>query len=190
MRRATEGRYQTYIRPGRELRSIAAEKEPFHLVPQVAERGIERLLPWIDDDGPLGFQPIEAQADGLADAPPDAVTHHGLAEGAGNGEPDARAIWLRRAQAERGEQGAGVPGALIIDSSEILRSQQADTFRKTRDGKLPLGADSEFLPAASPAAGEYRASVPGLHAGTESMGLRAVTIVGLEGAFGHWRSST
>ena len=188
-RKAAGGRHQFYIRQGRALRSIAAEKEAFHLPLEVWKRGIERFPPRIDDYGPLGFQPIEVKADGLADAPLDTVTHHGIAERARYGEPDTRAIRLGQANEESREQRAGIPGALIISSSEIFRSQQTDTFRKASDGNLPLGAHSEFFPPAGPAAGEDGAPVLGLHAGTESMGLRAVTIIGLEGAFRHCSSS-
>ena len=73
------------------------------------------------------------KADGLADAPPDPVAHHGFAERAGAGKSDAGAIGLRLTDAERREQRAGILRASIVDPAEILRTQQTDTFRKTRD---------------------------------------------------------
>jgi len=84
-------------------RSIAAAKEALHFRLDLRHRSIQRLAPRIDDDGPLGIQPIQVMADGLADPPPDAVAHHGLADGAGQGKTDARARGLRW-------RGAGLPG--------------------------------------------------------------------------------
>jgi hypothetical protein len=55
--------------------------------------------------------------------------------------------------------------------------------------QLPLGTDSEFLPAAGPAASEHGSPVLGLHTGAEAMGLRAVTIVRLKSTFRHFSSS-
>lgn len=129
------------------------------------------------------------EAHGLPDAPLDAVPGHRLTEGAWRREPDMRPGSLRLAEAEGREQRAGKPGALVIDSSEIFRSQEADTFRKTRDGALPLGTDGEFFPAPGPAARKHRATILGLHAGAKSVRLRAVTIIRLKGAFRHFISS-
>ncbi len=185
-RRGQQGETQNlYTRKRPALRSIAAEKEPFHFPLQLRQGSIERLAPRIDDDGPLRVQPVQVQADGLADAPLDAVAHHGIAERAGRSEADSRPIGLRLADAKGREQRAGVTGSLVIDSSEIFRSQQTDTFRKTSDGALPLGTDSEFLAASRAAARQHRAAVLGLHAGAESMSLRTVTIIRLKGAFRH-----
>ena len=130
------------------------------------------------------------EAHGLPDAPFDAVPRHGLAERAWRCEPDVRPDCLRFAEAKSREQRAGKPGALVIDSSEIFRSQEADTFRKTRDGALPLGTDGEFFPAPGPAARKHRAAIFGFHAGAKSVRLRAVTIIRLKGTFWHFSSST
>jgi hypothetical protein len=54
---------------------------------------------------------------------------------------------------------------------------------------LPLGTDSEFFPAASPAAGEDCTSVLGFHTGAEAVGLRAVTVIRLKSTFRHFSSS-
>jgi len=129
------------------------------------------------------------EAHGLSDAPLDAVPRHGLTKGAGRCEPDMRAADLRIAEKKRREQRAGKLGALVIDSSEIFRSQEADTFRKTRDGALPLGTDGEFFPASGPAARKHRATILGLHAAAKSVRLRTVTIIRLKGAFRHFSSS-
>jgi len=88
-------------------------------------------------------------ADRLAHAPLDTVAHHGFPQGAGNGETDMGAIRLRLADAKCGKQGTREPGALVINSSEILRTQNADTFRETRDGNyLSELTVSFFLPRA------------------------------------------
>jgi hypothetical protein len=137
----------------------------------------------------MWVQPIEVEAHGLPDAPLDAVTRHRLTKGAWRCEPDVRPGGLRRTEAKRREQRAGIPGALVVDSSEIFRSQEADTFRKTRNGTLPLGTDGEFFSASGPAARKHRAAILGLHAGAKSVRLRAVTIIRLKGAFRHFSSS-
>lgn len=72
-------------------------------------------------------------ADGLTDAPPDAVAHHGFAKRAGHGKADARTIGLRLTEAKSRKRGAGDAQALVVDSSKILGSQQAYTFWKTSD---------------------------------------------------------
>ena len=129
------------------------------------------------------------KADGLAEAPLDTIAHHGIAERTGRSKADSRSIGLRFMDAKGREERAGVARSLVIDSSEIFRSQQTDTFRKTSDGALPLGADSELLAAPRPAARKHRAAVLGLHARAEPVGLRAVTIIRLKGAFRHCSSS-
>ena len=50
--------------------------------------GIQGLASGIDDNGPLRAQLIQVEADGLADAPLDSVTHHGLTHRARQGEAD------------------------------------------------------------------------------------------------------
>ena len=150
---------------------------------------IERFAAGIDDDGPLGAQPIELEADGLADTPLDAVAHHGFAEGAGGGEPDMRSIRLRFAHTEGREQGAGETGSVVIDASEIFRSQQAYTFGKTGDGTLPLGTDGQFFAASGPAARQHRAAILGFHTGEKAMRLGTMTIIRLKSTFRHLISS-
>lgn len=129
------------------------------------------------------------KADGLAEAPLDPIARHGMAERAGHSKADSRPIGLRFMDAKGREERAGVARSLFIDSSEIFRSQQTDTFRKTSDGALPLGADRELLAAPRPAARQHRAAVLGLHAGAEPVSLRTVTIIRLKGAFRHCSSS-
>ena len=75
---------------------------------------------------------------GLADAAADAVTDHGFAKGPGSGEADVRSAGLRLVDAERREKGARETGTRIINPAEVFRSQQTDTFRKSRDGALPF----------------------------------------------------
>jgi hypothetical protein len=132
--KATGETHKTYIRGGTALRSIASEKEALHLAAELRQGSIEGFAAWIDDYGPLGIQPIEVTADGLADTPFDAVAHHRVPEGAGDGKPDVRSIRLRFTDTKSGEERAGVTGTLVINSSKIFRSQQADTFWETRDG--------------------------------------------------------
>jgi hypothetical protein len=122
---------------------------------------------------------------GLADAPPDAVAEHRLPERARRREANVRTVRLRFAHAESRKERAGVLDAAIVDPAEILGTQQTDTFRKTSDRTLPLGADGQFLAAASAAAGQDGAAVFRLHTGAEAVCFRAVAVVGLEGAFRH-----
>jgi hypothetical protein len=157
---------------------------------QFHDRSVERLAPWIDYDGPLWAQLIQMQADGLADAPPDAVADHGLAEGSGRSEADMRPIGLRLADAERREERARETGTLIVNSSEVFRPQQTNTFRKSRDGALPFGADSELLAATGAAAREYGPAILGFHARPEPVRFGAVAIVRLKGTFRHLSSTS
>ena len=60
---------------------------------------------------------------GLADAPLDAVAHHGLAERAWCCKPDSGPIGLGLADAKRREKRAGKAYTLVINSSEVFRSQ-------------------------------------------------------------------
>jgi len=189
MRRASTERSKPYIRPKGTLRSIAPEKETLHLPLQILQGRIEHFPAWVDDDRPPWVQPIEVEAYGFAHAPLDAVPRHSLTEGARRGEPHARPGCLRFAQAESGKQRARDSGTLVVDSSEIFRSQEADTFRKTSDGILPLGTYSEFLPAASAAARQNGAAILGFHATAKSVRLGAVTIIRLKGTFRHFSSS-
>jgi hypothetical protein len=130
------------------------------------------------------------KADGLAEAPLDPIPHHGIAERTGCSKANSRPIGLRFMDAKGREERAGVARSMVIDSSEIFRSQQPDTFRKTSDGALPLGADSELLAASRPAARQHGTAVLGLHAREEPVSLRTVTVIRLKGAFRHCSSST
>lgn len=119
---------------------------------QFRHRSIEGFAPRIDDDGPLGTQLTEVEADGLAQAPLDAIAYHRFSDGARHGKPDSRSIGLRFANAESREEGARESGTSVVNPAEIFRAQNADTFRKTKDGVLPFGTDSKFLAAARAAA--------------------------------------
>jgi len=92
--------------------------------------GIQGLASGIDDNGPLGTQLIQVEADGLADAPLDSVTHHGLTHRARQGEADMRTGRLAFADAKCGEEGTRNADPLVINPSKILRSEDADTFRE------------------------------------------------------------
>ena len=174
-----------YIRAIRASRSIAAEKEPLHFALQLRKRSAEGFRTRIDDNGPLGIQPIEVKANGLADTPPDTVAHDGFSERARNGETDMRSVGFGLAKAESREEGIRPADALIIDSSEILRSQETDTFRKTSDGILPLGAYRELFPAAGTTPRENGAAVLGFHPRAESVRFCAMTVIRLKSAFWH-----
>jgi len=76
--------------------------------------------------------------------------------------------------------------ALVVHSSEILGTQQANTFRKTSDGELPFGTDREFLTPARAPARQHGTAIFRLHTGAESVCLRTVAIVGLKSAFRHY----
>jgi hypothetical protein len=147
--------------------------------------GIEGLATGIEYDGPLRAQLIQMQSHCLSEAALDAVTHHGLPDRARDRETDTRSGSFGFADAKSGEQGPGVPGTLVVNSSEVLRTQQTDTFRKTRDGELPLVTDREFLAASRAAAGQNGAAVLGFHAGAEAVSLGTVTIIRLKGTFRH-----
>jgi hypothetical protein len=147
--------------------------------------GVESLAARIEYDAPLRAQLIQMQAHCLSQAPFDSVAYDGLADRTRNCESDTWSVGFGFADTESGEQGSGTPGTLIVDSSEILRTQQTDTFRKTRDGELPLVADREFFAAGGAAAGENSAAVFGFHTGTEAVSLCTVTIIRLKGTFRH-----
>ena len=86
------------------------------------------------------------EADRLPEAPLDAIPRHCLAQRARHSKADARTGALLFPDAEGREKRAGEPATLVINPSEVLRSQQTDTFRKTGDGKLPFGTDGELFP--------------------------------------------
>ena len=165
MPRVARGTHRTYIRVKSALRSIAAEKQSFHFPLNFQGRSIQCFAAGIDDDGPLGVQPIEVQAHGFAYAPLDAIADHGFAEGAGGSEPDMRSVRLRFANAEGREQGTGETGSVFVDASEVVRTKQAYTFGKTGDGILPLGTNGEFLAAPGSATRQHRTAILGFHTG-------------------------
>jgi hypothetical protein len=70
-------------------------------------------------------------ADGLADTPLDTVARHGLADRAGHRETNMGTVRLRLPDAERCEERATEAATVVIYSSKVFGSQQADTFRKT-----------------------------------------------------------
>jgi hypothetical protein len=142
------------------------------------------------------------KADGLANAPLDTVAHHGFSQRAGNRETHARPASSGLKQAESHKKRACKPGSFVINPSEILRSQQADTFWKTvravrsalagplLDGHLPLRTDSELLPTPGTAPRQHSPSVLGFHAAPKSMGLGTVAVIRLKGTFRHFSSTT
>jgi len=129
------------------------------------------------------------EPDRLADTPPDPVSHHSFTDGARYRETDVRSIGLGFAHGKSGKQRPRKLGATVINPSEIFGAQQTDTFRKTSDGNLPLGADRELLASTGTAAGKHGASVLCFHPGTEAVRLGTVAIIRLKGAFRHGSSS-
>jgi hypothetical protein len=153
------------------------------------DRSIEGFPPGIDDDGPLRAQLIEMQSDGLADAAPDAIADDGLPQGAGSGKADMRPVGLGFADTKGREKGPCKPGTLIVNSAEVFRSQQANTFRKSSDGWLPFGADGKLFASARATAGKNGTPVLGFHPGQEPVRLGAVAVVRLKSTFRHFSSS-
>jgi hypothetical protein len=100
-----------------------------------------------------------------------------------------RPIRLRFAHTKCRKEGPGEPGTLVINSAEVFGTQQTDTFRETRDGRLPLGAYGQFLAPACAAPGQNGAPVLGLHTGAKPMRLGAVTVIRLKSTFRHFSSS-
>ena len=183
------GKLQTYIPEASGSQSIASLKKTLHFPAKFRYRSIEGFPPRIDDDGPLWAQLIQMQADGLADPSLDAISHHCFAEGARAGEADMGTFRLRFANAKCRKQGSGEPGSLVIYPAEVFGTQQTDTFRKTRDGVLPLGTNGQFLAPACAATGQNGASVLGLHPGAKPVRLGAVAVVRLKSTFRHVISS-
>jgi hypothetical protein len=124
---------QTCIPGGLGSRSIASLKKTFDFAVKFRYRCIEGFAPRIDDDGPLWAQLAELEAYSLANPSLNPISHDGLAECAGAGETNVRSFELRFPDTECRKEGAGKPGTLVVDSTEIFGTQQADTFRKTRD---------------------------------------------------------
>jgi hypothetical protein len=187
--RAAAGKDKSCTGAALPSRTAAAKKQTLDLAVQLRQGSIERLAPGIEDDGPLWAQLIEVETHGLADAAPNAVTDHGFAEGPRSGEADVRSVGLWLADAECREEGARETGTRVINSSEVFRSQQADTFRESRDGALPFGADREFFAAPRAAAGQDGPAVLGFHAGSEPVRLGAMAIIRLKSTFRHFSST-
>ena len=161
------------------LGAIAAEKETFHLPPQLRHGSIQRFRPRIDDDGPLRIQPIERVPHCFTQPPFDPVARHRLAQSTGNRKSDPRPLRCGFAHAKGRKARARKPAALVINPSEVLRSQQADTFRKTSDGLVPLRADRELLAPTRPAPRQHRTAILCLHSGAETVRLGALAVVWL-----------
>lgn len=161
------------------LGAIAAEKKTFHLPPQLRHGRIERFRPRIDDDGPLRIQPIERVAYGFTQPPFDPVARHSLAQRTGDRKSNPRSFRVWIANAKGGKARPRKPAALVINPSEVLRSQQADAFRKTSDGLVPFGADRELLAPTRSAPREHRPAILRLHSGAETVRLGALAVVWL-----------
>jgi len=73
------------------------------------------------------------EADGLTKAPLDAISHDGLADRARQGEADVRTHGFGLADAKRREERSSDTDPMVVDPSKILRSEDADTFRKAWD---------------------------------------------------------
>ena len=169
------------------LRSIAAEKEPLHFAPDLLLWRLQGFASGIDDNRPLWIQPFQLKPYGFADTPPDPVARDGFAERPGCCKSNVRSTGFGLAKTERGEKRTGKARSFVIDSPEILRSQQADTFRKTWDGRLPFVADRELLTSTGTPASQYSAPILGFHAAKEPVGLSALTVIRLKSTFRHSR---
>lgn len=127
----------------------ALNKETPHLGLKFGEQAILYFAPGIEDDGPLRTQLRQFEPDGFAHAAPDAIARDGFAQSFGGRETDA---WSGRRQFgknESGKQGTGVTGPPVVNSSEIARSQQPDTFGKAwYSGYLSELTDSFLRPMA------------------------------------------
>jgi hypothetical protein len=128
-------------------------------------------------------------AHGFAQPAFDAIARHGLAEGARNREPDAGPSGIRFPNAKGRETRSRKPAALFVNPSKILRSQEADTFRKTSDGGLPFGTDGQLFAAACTPAREHGPAVLCFHAAAKTVSFGAAAAVGLKGTFRHLSSS-
>ena len=113
-------------------RSTAPLKETKDFAVKFRHRGIVRLAPGIDDNGPLRAQLVQMQANCLAQPPLDAIAHHGFSDRARDRKSDARPVAGGLTDTKSGEERPTVAGTLVVNSSEVLRSQQTDTFGKTK----------------------------------------------------------
>jgi len=73
------------------------------------------------------------KTDRLADAPFDAIAYDRFADRAREGKPDPGTEGLGFTHAKCGEQGTREADPLVVHPSKILRSENADTFRKAWD---------------------------------------------------------
>jgi hypothetical protein len=101
-------------------RSIASLKKTFHFAAKFRYWGIAGFAPGIDDDRPLWAQLIQLQAYGLADPSLEAISHHGLAQGARAGEANMRSLRLRFTDTKCRKQRSGEPGTLVINPAEVF----------------------------------------------------------------------
>jgi hypothetical protein len=108
-------------------------KETKNLPVEFRYRCFECLATGIDDNGPLGAQLIQMEADRLPDAPLDAIAHNGLTNRARQSEADVGTRRLGFADTECREQRTRNADPLVVYPSKILRSEDADTFRKAWD---------------------------------------------------------
>src|SRR5262245_33807354 len=100
-----------------------------------------------------------------------------------------RALGFRLPKTECGKQRAIVTHPLVVNSPEIFGTQQANTFRKTSDGELPLGADGELLSSTGATPRQHSTAILGLHPRQKAVGLRAAASIRLKSAFWHYCSS-
>jgi hypothetical protein len=82
----------------------------------------------------MGIQSVQTRSYRFPESALDAVPYNGLAHGSRHRKANVRTASLGFPYAERRKKRIRVTGSLVIDSSEILRTQQADTFRETSDG--------------------------------------------------------
>ncbi len=94
---------------------------------------LRRGLKTIDHSG---LRCPRCRRDRFADTPADAVARHCFPDGAWQSETDPRAARIELPHAECGKEGSGEAGTLVINSAEVLGSQQTNTFRETRYGYL------------------------------------------------------
>jgi len=188
MRREGRGRYKPCRTGDRGSGATRAGDKTLDLSLQLRHRSVEGLAPRIDDYGPPWIHPIQIAADRLPHPAPDPVPHHGLTHRPRDSETDLRTVRLRLADEEGCKERTCKLGSLVINSAEVSGTQQANTFRKTGDGRLPFGADREFVAPTRPAARKYSPPVLRFHTGAEAMRLCAVTIIRLKGAFRHCSS--
>ncbi len=166
-------------------RSARAEKETFDLPFQFAERRRQHAAAGIDNHSALRTQYRETGAHSLPDSPLDPVADHRVAQRARHRDahlgPPARFIKQNKSQ----QRGARVAGAALIDGTELAGTQNPDTFGKTRDERLPFGADGKLVPSFGPAPRQDGPAVLGLHPNPEAVSFGAFAIVGLIRTFRH-----